>query len=154
MAKPLFLPITPILLLACLCRSHGLRFVYMYQQYMRRRRRKRHHCGFAGGIQALRAHVAELLILPKNLKRKDFERFNQHDDELEDDVRIMSRSLFHRPNITRGLINAKLVSLQSKVLQTHTDEVWFLEFSHNWKCLVHHQKINQQLYGSDIGMLY
>ena len=42
----------------------------------------------------------------------------QHDDELEDDVRIMSRSLFHRPNITRGLINAKLVSLQSKV-RTH-----------------------------------
>ncbi|KAM3702494.1 hypothetical protein ACB098_04G029900 [Castanea mollissima] len=65
MAKPLFLPIMPILLLACLCRSHGLRFVYMYQQYMRRRRRKRQHCGFAGGIQALRAHVAKLLILPK-----------------------------------------------------------------------------------------
>nr|POF21588.1 hypothetical protein CFP56_10800 [Quercus suber] len=48
----------------------------MYQQYVRRRR-KRHHCGFAGSIQALRTHVAELLILPKNLKRKDFERFNQ-----------------------------------------------------------------------------
>ena len=65
MAKPLFLSIRPILLLDCLCRSHGLRFVYMYQQYMRRRHRKRHHCGFFGGIQALRAHVAELLILPK-----------------------------------------------------------------------------------------
>ncbi|XP_030937815.1 uncharacterized protein LOC115963066 isoform X2 [Quercus lobata] len=77
MAKPLFLPVTPILIPACLCRSHGLRFVYMYQQYMRRRHRKRHHYGFAGGIQALRAHVAEPLILPKNLKQKDFERFNQ-----------------------------------------------------------------------------
>ncbi|KAK9997238.1 hypothetical protein SO802_021924 [Lithocarpus litseifolius] len=32
---------------------------------MRRRRRKQLHCGFAGGIQALRAHVADLLILPK-----------------------------------------------------------------------------------------